>query len=97
MRLKKDDSSRYIHESDNIYFQTQGKGKSQTINAFSRGKHYNMGPVFVAGDSTGDYNIMIDFDGMQLGLILNRYKNDAIKELSQIAASTIGNADARQR
>ena len=56
-----------------------------------------MDPVFVAGDSAGDYNMMIDFDGRQLGLILNRYKNDAIKELSQIAASTIGNADARQR
>lgn len=54
-----------------------------------------MDPVFVAGDSAGDYNMMTDFDGMQLGLILNRYKNDAIKELSQIAASTIGNANAR--
>jgi predicted peroxiredoxin len=95
MRLKKDDSGRYIHEFDNDYFQTQGKGKTQTINAFIRGKHHNMDPVFVAGDSAGDYNMMTDFDGIQLGLILNRYKNDAIKELSQIAASTIGNTDAR--
>lgn len=95
MRLKKDKSGRYINEFDDNYFQTQGKGKTQTINTFIRGKHQNIDPVFVAGDSAGDYNMLTDFDGMQLGLIINRYKNDAIQEISQIAASTIGNAAAR--
>ena len=39
--------------------------------------------------------MMTDFHGMQLGLIINRYRNDAMKTLSQIAAQTIGNPDAR--
>lgn len=95
MRLKKDNSGRYINQYDDNYFQTQGEGKSKTITKFIRPAHGNSDPVLVAGDSAGDYNMMTDFHDMQLGLIINRYRNDAMKTLSQIAAQTIGNPDAR--
>ncbi len=95
MMLKKDKDGRYINEYDNEYFQTQGKGKTHTINAFIRGQYENRDPIMVAGDSSGDYNMMIDYDGMQLGLIINRYRSGSFGELSKQAANAMGKPDPR--
>lgn len=95
MRLKTDANGRFINEYDTNYFQTQGKGKSHTINAFIRGQYDNRGPILVAGDSAGDFNMMTEYKDTQVSLIINRVRSDNFKEISQEAARTIGNADAR--
>lgn len=95
MMLKKDAQGRYINEYDYNYFQTQGKGKVHTINAFIRGKYNNRDPIFVAGDSQGDFNMITEYPGMKLGLIINRYRKDDFKIISQQAAATIGQPDAK--
>lgn len=95
MMLKKDADGRYINEYDYNYFQTQGKGKVHTINAFIRGKYNNRGPIFVAGDSQGDFNMITEYPDMKLGLIVNRYRKDDFMSISQKAAATIGQPDAK--
>jgi len=95
MMLKTDTQGRFINEYDYNYFQTQGKGKVHTINAFIRGKYGNRGPILVAGDSAGDYNMMTEYPDMKIGLIINRVRSDSIKSISQQAAATIGQTKAK--
>ncbi|MGN0181463.1 MAG: haloacid dehalogenase-like hydrolase [Candidatus Ornithomonoglobus sp.] len=95
MRLKTDEQGRYINEYDDNYFQTQGKGKAYTINAYIRGRYGNRGPIFVAGDSSGDFNMITEYSDMQLGLIVNRVRSDSMKSISQEAAASIGNPAAK--
>lgn len=95
MRLKTDEQGRYINEYDDNYFQTQGKGKAHTINAFIRGMYGNRGPIFVAGDSSGDFNMMTEYPDMQLGLIVNRVRSDSMMSISKEAAGMIGSSDAK--
>ena len=79
MQLKTDDKGRYINQYDyNNYFQTQGAGKSKTIDKFIRPNHGGKGPILVAGDSDGDYNMLSDYKDMQFGLIINRIKGGPI-------------------
>ncbi|MDR1141557.1 MAG: hypothetical protein LBL62_07680, partial [Planctomycetaceae bacterium] len=56
------------------YEQTQGKGKTKNIERFLVVK-YGYAPIFVAGDSTGDENMMADFKDTKLSLIINRLPN----------------------
>ncbi|MEM1483794.1 haloacid dehalogenase-like hydrolase [Oscillospiraceae bacterium PP1C4] len=95
MMLKLDANGRYINKYDNNYFQTQGKGKSHTIDKFIRSKYNNRGPIMVAGDSAGDYNMMIDYADMQLGLLFNRYRKDDTKKLAQMAEKVLGQSSAK--
>ncbi|MFZ6862189.1 HAD family hydrolase [Undibacterium sp. Ji67W] len=53
------------------------------------------GPVFVAGDSDGDYDMLRDFQDTELGLIVNRLKKGKIGELSKLAADSIKEAHPR--
>lgn len=77
------------------YPQTQGVGKTETINKYIAVQHQNQAPIMVAGDSGGDYNMLIDFDTMQLGLIVNKLKSGNLGELSKKAAESIGKSDAK--
>lgn len=95
MRLKTDEQGRYINEYDDNYFQTQGKGKAHTINAFIRGMYKNRGPILVAGDSAGDFNMITEYPDMQLGLIVNRVRSDSFMSISKEAAQSIGAEDAK--
>lgn len=94
MRLKIKDGV-YINEYDNEYFQTQGEGKTKTIEKFITPKYNGRGPIFVAGDSQGDYNMMVDFKDMRLGLLFNRYRKDDTKKLAQEAVKTLGQESAK--
>ena len=95
MQLKTDDKGRYINQYDyNNYFQTQGAGKSKTIDKFIRPNHGGKGPILVAGDSDGDYNMLSDYKDMQVGLIINRVKGGPIGELSKKAADSMGKSNA---
>ncbi len=95
MRLKKDADGRYINEFDTNYFQTQGIGKTKTIEKFIMPQHNGDDPVLVAGDSSGDYNMMTDFSDMKVGLLINRFRTDATKDLAQQAVETHNQADAK--
>lgn len=95
MMLKTDTEGRYINEYDyDNYFQTQGEGKKQTIDKFIVPNYGGRGPVFVAGDSQGDYNMITEYDDMALGLIINRVRTDDFATISKIAADTFGSEDA---
>ncbi|MFZ6690578.1 HAD family hydrolase [Undibacterium sp. SXout20W] len=71
-----------------------GPGKSAVIKReLVASKGY--GPVFVAGDSDGDYDMLRDFQDTELGLIVNRLKKGKIGELSKLAADSIKEAHPR--
>ncbi len=53
------------------------------------------GPLLVAGDSDGDYDMLRDFPDTKLGLIVNRLKKGKIGELSQRAAVSVQAAEPR--
>jgi phosphoserine phosphatase len=81
------------------YAQTQGAGKTETIKRFLAGSDgtYGYDPLLVAGDSTGDQNMLSDFPGMKVGLIINRLKGKGqiLGKLSAEAVSSYGSKDAR--
>lgn len=64
---------------------TWGPGKTVAIKRELIDKK-GYGPLFVAGDSDGDYDMLRDFSDTQLSLIVNRLKNGKIGELSKWAA-----------
>lgn len=65
-----------------------GPGKSEVIKReLVARKGY--GPIFVAGDSDGDYDMLRDFPDTVLGLIVNRMKKGKIGELSSQAAARL--------
>ncbi len=75
---------------DNVYdydlhAQTQGVGKSETIDKIIRPLYNNKGPVFVAMDSSGDFNFCSEYADTAVGLILNRQRSDDIAMLSAAA------------
>lgn len=73
---------------------TWGPGKSAVIRReLVQRKGY--GPVFVAGDSDGDYDMLRDFEDTKLGLIVNRLKKGKIGELSQLAAASVNASEPR--
>ncbi|WP_052134467.1 haloacid dehalogenase-like hydrolase [Collimonas arenae] len=65
-----------------------GPGKTEVIKKeLVASKGY--GPIFVAGDSDGDYDMLRDFADTQLGMIVNRMKKGKIGDLSKLAADQI--------
>ena len=65
-----------------------GPGKSVVIRQELVAKK-GYGPLFVAGDSDGDYDMLRDFPETELGLIVNRLKKGKIGELSKAAADSL--------
>ncbi|ENO85520.1 haloacid dehalogenase-like hydrolase [Thauera linaloolentis] len=94
MELERDANGVIKTEFRKGYAQTQGPGKTETIKRFLVPK-YGYGPVFVAGDSEGDQNMMQDFDDMKYGLVINRLRGNDIGKLSRLAVDSYGKADAR--
>ena len=73
---------------------TWGPGKTVAIKReLVAAKGY--GPVLVAGDSDGDYDMLRDFADTRYGLIVNRMKPGKIGELSKMAASQMSNGQPR--
>ncbi|MGU3466292.1 haloacid dehalogenase-like hydrolase [Methylobacterium sp. C33D] len=65
-----------------------GPGKTTVIKQELVAKK-GYGPLLVAGDSDGDYDMLRDFAETKLGLIVNRMKKGKIGELSKAAADTL--------
>jgi phosphoserine phosphatase len=76
------------------YPQTQQKGKSKAIQQILVSK-YGYGPVFVAGDSQGDFNMATEFSDTQLTLIINRLRSDDFGKLGLLAIEQLGANRAR--
>lgn len=94
MELLKSDDGKIKAELNPEYFQTQGKGKTETINKFLVPIH-KKGPVITGGDSNGDYYMLSDFDDTKVSLIINRCKGGKIGELCDKAIDTMGKPDER--
>lgn len=94
MELQKDNNDRYKSQFRTSYDQTQGKGKTYTIQRFLSGPtgKYGYDPLFIAGDSDGDANMLQDFKGLKLGLIINRLKgkNAILGDLCKLAVDNYG-------
>ncbi len=73
---------------------TWGPGKTLAIQRELVAKK-GYGPLFVAGDSDGDYDMLRDFPDTKLGLIVNRLKKGKIGELSKLAAASASAPDPR--
>ena len=59
-----------------LHPQTQGHGKSETIDKLVAPNYGGNGPVFVASDSSGDFNFVTEYKDTALCLILNRNSSD---------------------
>lgn len=94
MELERDANGVIQTEFRRGYDQTQGVGKTKAIQRFLVSK-YGYGPIFVAGDSEGDMNMMQDFADTKLVLIVNRLKGKDIDKLSRVAAANYGKDDPK--
>jgi hypothetical protein len=93
MRLEMD-GQRYLAQRRRDWPLNWGPGKSANIRSeLALRKGY--GPLFVAGDSDGDYDMLRDFPDTELGLLVNRLKKGKIGSLCRIAAETGSGATPR--
>ena len=86
----------YLGEYDysNDYPQTQQKGKVKAIEQILV-KKYGYGPIFVAGDSQGDFNMATEFPETKLTLIINRVRKDDFGKLGLEAVKKVGQGLSR--
>ncbi|EGT3616053.1 haloacid dehalogenase-like hydrolase [Clostridium perfringens] len=94
MELLKTDDGKIKAELNPEYYQTQGKGKTETIKKFLVPTH-NKGPVITGGDSNGDFYMLSDFEDTKVSLIINRCKGGKIGELCTKAIDSMGKPDER--
>lgn len=96
MQLEHDSQGKIKPEFRHGYFQTQGKGKTLTIQQ-SLIRQYGYGPLLIAGDSEGDQNMMQDFKDTEKVLIINRLRKAEtdIGRFSHLAVQTYGQANTK--
>ncbi len=96
MELERDSQGRILPEFRKGYDQTQGKGKTRTIEKFLVSK-YGYGPLFIAGDSEGDQNMMQDFTDTKKVLIVNRLRKPTtdIGKFSALAVQSYGQSNPK--
>ena len=92
MELERDPQGKILPVFRNGYDQTQGAGKTKAITRFLAGASgkYGYDPIFIAGDSEGDQNMLCEFKGLQLGLIINRLKGKE-KKLGELSKQAVDN------
>lgn len=71
MRLEMN-GNKYKAEYKHGYPQTQTKGKVEIINKFLKPKHGGKDPILVAGDSEGDFNMLSEYKGTKILLLMKR-------------------------
>jgi phosphoserine phosphatase len=96
MELERDANGRLMTEFRKGYDQTQGKGKTKTIERFLVSR-YGYGPLLIAGDSEGDQNMMGDFADTKIVLIINRLRSPKtdIGQFSKLAVESYGKPGAK--
>ncbi|MFG5777173.1 haloacid dehalogenase-like hydrolase [Comamonas sp. J-3] len=95
MELERNAQGQLQAEFRRGYDQTQGPGKTASIKRFLVSK-YGYGPSFIAGDSEGDQNMMVDFPSLRKVLIINRLRapDTIIGKLSIKAVETYQKPDS---
>ncbi|EFV76658.1 hypothetical protein HMPREF1013_03203 [Bacillus sp. 2_A_57_CT2] len=88
MRLKKKDGIIQAEYEDNWPI-TAREGKVEVIEQAISKARGGYGPIFVAGDSSTDYE-MLTIKSLKLGLIINRLKTGDIGKLANTAAERMG-------
>lgn len=96
MRLAKDEEGKIQAQLDENYPQTQGEGKTETINNFMAVHHGGQAPLLIGGDSNGDYAMLKDFPDLQVGLIFNLLR-DPEKGIGLLATEAINTMDQEER
>lgn len=77
MTNKLGEDGRYINEYDyDLHAQTQGVGKSETIDKVLLPQYDGRGPIFVVSDSQGDFNFCTEYADTILCLNVNRQRKD---------------------
>ena len=71
MRLEMN-GNKYKAEYKHGYPQTQTEGKVEVINRFLKPKHRGKDPILVAGDSVGDANMLSEYKGTKVLLLMKR-------------------------
>ncbi|MDF2569638.1 MAG: phosphoserine phosphatase, partial [Sporomusa sp.] len=74
--------------------QTAEHGKTIAIQQVIGSKR-GYDPILVAGDSSGDYNMMTEFSGIKQVLLVNRIKGGNFGKLCVEAAASIGKPSAK--
>lgn len=93
MRLEKvDNKYQNVYKRDWVQTGAHGKTIAITKQLISE-KGY--GPVMIAGDSSGDFNMMTELDSVQKVLLINRAKGGSFGKLCKEAAATKGDLDAK--
>lgn len=65
-------NGKYTSEYKKNYPQTQTKGKVETINKYIKSNHKGKAPILVGGDSSGDYNMLTEYESTQGLLLMKR-------------------------
>ncbi|QRG68649.1 haloacid dehalogenase-like hydrolase [Brevibacillus choshinensis] len=68
---------------------TVGHGKTEVIQSVLE-KKYGHGPIFIAGDSNGDFEMMTELASVKLALVVNRVKGGKIGQQAAKAAEQLG-------
>ncbi|MDF2681789.1 MAG: phosphoserine phosphatase [Brevibacillus sp.] len=68
---------------------TVGHGKTEVIQSVLE-KKYGHGPIFIAGDSNGDFEMMTELHSVKLALVVNRVKSGKIGQQAAKAAEQLG-------
>ena len=71
MRLEMN-GNKYKAEYKHGYPQTQTKGKVEIINKFLKPKHGGKDSILVVGDSEGDFNMLSEYKGTKILLLMKR-------------------------
>ena len=74
---------------------TKGPGKTAVITEQLMPKHNEKQPLMLFGDSTGDYDMMVELQDAKLCVLFNRYMNDDTQKLAREAFDTIEVANPR--
>ncbi len=77
MTNKTDSEGKYINEYNyDLHAQTQGVGKSLTIDKVIAPQYNGRGPIFAAMDSQGDFNFCTEYKDTKEVLVMNRKRSD---------------------
>lgn len=78
------------------WVKTVGQGKIEAINSIIKAQlGKNTDPIFAAGDSDGDYEMLSGFKDMKLALVWNRLKGGKIGSLCQLAVDEMNDETPR--
>jgi phosphoserine phosphatase len=96
MELAIDGNGILLPEYKPGWAKTYRQGKVDAIDqAIKAGLGKNWDPLFAAGDSDGDYEMLTGFPGMKLSLIWNRVKGGDIGKLSRQAVAELASGAPR--